>query len=449
MARYLAYTSPARGHLYPIVPTLEELRRRGHEVVVRTLASEVELLRNLGFEAAPIDPAIERREHADWRARTPIGALQDNLRVFFERALYDGPDLRRAIEDERPDVLLVDINTSGAMAVAETSGVPWATWCPFFLPIPSRDAPPFGLGLPPARGPLGRLRDRLLSPVLFGIYNRQAPELDAVRTELGAPPARGIEREMLRAPLMLYMTAEPFEYPRSDWPPSVRMVGPGIWDPPAKSPAWLEELKRPLILVTCSTEFQNDGKLARAALEALAGEDVSVVVTTAGVDPSTFTPSLNAHVERFVPHRPVLERAACVVCHGGMGITQKALAAGVPVCVVPFGRDQFDVARHVEVAGAGTRLPASRLRSDRLRNAVREAMSKKGGAERIASAFTSAGGPGAATEALEELLNDSSDKPSREQARRAARSGPPNPGKGGNMVPSGRKEVGGWHTYLP
>lgn len=420
MARYLAYTSPARGHLYPIVPTLEELRRRGHEVVVRTLASEVELLRELGFEVAPIDPAIERKEHADWRARTPIGALQDNLNVFFERARYDGPDLRRAIEEERPDALLIDINTSGAMAVAETSGMPWATWCPYFLPIPSRDAPPFGLGLPPARGPLGRLRDRLLSPVLFGIYNRLAPDLDAVRTELGAPPAHRIEREMLRAPLMLYMTAEQFEYPRSDWPPSVRMVGPGLWDPPAKSPAWLEELKRPLVLVTCSTEFQNDGKLAHAALEALAGEDVSVVVTTAGVDPSSFTPPPNAHVERFVPHRPVLERAACVVCHGGMGITQKALAAGVPVCVVPFGRDQLDVARHVEVADAGTRLPASRLRPDRLRSAVREAMGKKDGAERIAAAFASAGGPRAATEALEKLLNDPADKLEREQARQAA-----------------------------
>ena len=30
-----------------------------------------------------------------------------------------------------------------------------------------------------------------------------------------------------------------------------------------------------------------------------------------------------------------------------MGITQKALAAGVPVCAVPFGRDQFEVARRV------------------------------------------------------------------------------------------------------
>jgi MGT family glycosyltransferase len=420
MSRYLVYTSPARGHLYPVVPTLEELRRRGHEVVVRTLASEVGLLRDLGFEAGAIDPAIERKEHTDWRARTPIGALQDDLSVFFERARHDGPDLRLAIEEKRPDALLVDINTWGAMAVAETSGMPWATWCPYFLPIPSRDAPPFGLGLPPARGALGRLRDRLLTPVLLGIYNHLAPDLDAVRAELGAPPVQKIQRAMIRAPLMLYMTAEPFEYPRSDWPPSVRMVGPGIWDPTAKSPAWLEGIGRPLVLVTCSTEFQNDGKLVQTALEALAGEDVDVVVTTAGVDPSSFTPPPNARVARFVPHRPVLERAACVVCHGGMGITQKALAAGVPVCVVPFGRDQFDVARHVEVADAGTRLPASRLRPDRLRSKVREAMGKKDGAERMASAFASAGGPRAATDALEKLLNDSADKPRKEQARQPA-----------------------------
>jgi UDP:flavonoid glycosyltransferase YjiC (YdhE family) len=97
MARYLAYTSPARGHLYPIVPTLEGLRRRGHGVVVRTLASEVGLLRELGFEAEAIDPAIEREEHADWRARTPIGALRDNLHVF----LADKPGREQAPQSSR------------------------------------------------------------------------------------------------------------------------------------------------------------------------------------------------------------------------------------------------------------------------------------------------------------------------------------------------------------
>jgi MGT family glycosyltransferase len=406
MARILVYTSPARGHLYPIVPTLQELLRRGHEVVVRTLASEVELMRGMGFEAAAMDPAIERREIDDWQARTPIGSLQASLRGFFDRAHHDGPDLLRAIEEERPDALLVDINTWGAMAVAEKAGLPWATWCPYFLPVPSNDTPPFGLGLPPARGTLGRIRDRLLRPALFAMYNRQLPELNVARAELGAPPLRDIPSAMVRAPLMLYMTAEPLEYPRSDWPESIRMVGPGIWDPPAEPPAWLESLEKPLVLVTCSTEFQNDGKLAQTALEALADEDVNLVVTTAGVDPSNLTPPPNARVFKFLPHGPVLERAACIVCHGGMGITQKALASGIPVCVVPFGRDQLEVARHVEVAGAGTRLPATRLRPDRLRAAVREATSKKAGAERIAAAFARAGGPQAAAEALDGLVHE-------------------------------------------
>ena len=406
MVRYLVYTSPARGHLYPIVPTLEELRRRGHEVAVRTLASQVDLMRGLGFEAAAIDPAIERREIDDWRARTLVGALRASLRGFFDRAHHDGPDLLRAIEEENPDALLVDINTWGAMAAAENAGLPWATWCPYFLPVPSRDAPPFGLGLPPARGPLGRLRDRLLRPLLFGMYNRQLPELNAVRLDLGAPPLPDIPSAMVRAPLILYMTAEPFEYPRSDWPESVRMVGPGNWDPPAEPPDAPQDPQRPLVLVTCSTEYQNDGELARTALDALGAEDVDLVVTTAGVDPSQFAAPPNARVVKFLAHSAVLQHAACVVCHGGMGITQKALGAGVPVCVVPFGRDQLEVARHVELAGAGTRLPAGRLRPDRLRAAVRQAMDRKAGAERIATAFASAGGPRAAADELEGLTRD-------------------------------------------
>jgi UDP:flavonoid glycosyltransferase YjiC (YdhE family) len=65
MSRILVYTSPSRGHLYPLVPTLEALRARGHDVSVRTLASAVPLLQELGFEAAPVEPAAEQIENDD------------------------------------------------------------------------------------------------------------------------------------------------------------------------------------------------------------------------------------------------------------------------------------------------------------------------------------------------------------------------------------------------
>ena len=158
------------------------------------------------------------------------------------------------------------------------------------------------------------------------------------------------------------------------------------------------------MLVTTSSEFQNDDRLVTTALQALADEPVHVVATLPSGDPGAFAARPNAHVLPFTPHGPLLRRAACAITHGGMGATQKALAAGVPVCAVPFGRDQLEVARRVTVAGAGTRLNAARLRPDRLRDRVRAAMGMSEGAQRIAAAFKAAGGANAGANALERLL---------------------------------------------
>ena len=115
MARYLAYSTPARGHLYPIVPMLGELRRRGHTVVVRTLADEVDRMRGLGFAAAPIAAAIEARALDDWKAGSQTAkALAHAARTFIDRAQHEVPDLRAAIAAESPDALLIDVNAWGA-----------------------------------------------------------------------------------------------------------------------------------------------------------------------------------------------------------------------------------------------------------------------------------------------------------------------------------------------
>jgi len=405
MARYLAYTSPARGHLYPLVPTLDELRARGHDVAVRTLGSEVELMRDRGFDAAPIAPEIERIEHDDWKARTPVGANKRALRTFLRRAHAEVPDVRRAIDETRPDALIVDISTSGAAAVAEGGSLPWAQWLPYFTPLPSADAPPFGLGLRPRHDRLGRLRDRVVERVALRPLMREGiDDANELRASVGAAPLADLTELYHRAPVFLYYTAEPFEYPRSDWPPNYRMVGAGAWDPPAEAPEWLGEIDGGIVLVTCSSEFQGDRRLIETAVEALAGEDVFVVATAAGNDLEGVSVPANARVERYVPHAPILERAACVVCHGGMGITQKALAVGVPVCVVPFGRDQLEVAGHVKAAGAGTAVQPFRLNPRRLRQAVREATGMRAGAQRVAAGLARSGGAPAAADSLETLL---------------------------------------------
>ncbi|RKP51482.1 glycosyltransferase [Cohnella endophytica] len=411
MARILAYTSPARGHLFPLIPILDELNKRGHDIVLRTLVSQLELARSHGFDVAPIDNRIEAMPHDDYKARSARGGLQRAVSMFSARAEFDGFDLQQAIESARPDAVIVDVNCWGAVAAAEAWGGPWATFCPYPLALTSRDVPPFGPGLPPARGLLGRMRDRALKPLFVGTFEHiMLPPLNKVRERLGLAPVSNADDMFGRPPLLLYLTAEPFEYPRSDWPPNVVMVGPCAWDPPAEPPEWLAEIQRPIVLVTTSSEFQNDGRLIEAALDALSKENVHIIGTLPSQDSAAFRTSANASLVPFLPHGLVLDRAVCAITHGGMGATQKALTHGVPVCAVPFGRDQMEVARRVEVAGAGTRLPASRLSPDRLRVKVREAMMCAEGARRVSEGFTSAGGPFAAATAVEtRLLGRSSD----------------------------------------
>lgn len=405
MARILAYTSPARGHLFPLTPILDELSHRGHQIALRTLASQVPLMQSRGFDAAPINERVEEIELDDWRAHNQRESLARSVRGFCARAEFDAPDLRQAIAEERPDALLVDINSWGGLAAAEAWGGPWATFCPYPLALRSNDAPPFGPGFPPARGPLGRLRDRLLRPLVLGtIEKTMLPPLNGVRGNMGLTPLDAVDDMFRRPPLVLYLTAEPFEYPRSDWPDNIVMVGPCVWEPAQDPPQWLEEITRPIVLVTTSSEFQDDGRLVQAAFDALADEPVTVVATLPAGDATHIKTPANGRLERFTPHGALLDRAVCAITHGGMGATQKALARGVPVCAVPFGRDQFEVARRVEVAGAGTRLPANRLRPDRLRAKVREAMTKVEGARRVATAFAAAGGPVAAADAFEARL---------------------------------------------
>lgn len=405
--KILAYTSPARGHLFPLVPILDELAHRGHAIAIRTLSSQVALCAQRGFAAAPIAAGIEAIEHDDYLARTPPAKIKRAGAVFAARAPHEVDDLKGALAAEEPDVLLVDCMTWGAAAVADAWGGPWAQWFPYPLPLPSPDVPPFGPGLKPASGPLGRVRNRALGPLLLRPV-RQAflPPANSVRAAIGLTPFADVADMFTHTPLLLYMTAEPLEYHRSAWPPSVRMVGPCCWDPPADPPAWLHEVKRPIVLVSTSSEYQDDGKLVSTALEALASEDVEVVATTPAAKFQLAEVPANARLEPFAPHTPILARAAVAVTHGGAGATQKALAAGVPVCVVPFGRDQLEVARRVEVAGAGTRLPAHRLTPARLRAKIREAMAKRSGAQRVADGFTAAGGPPAAADAVEALAAD-------------------------------------------
>lgn len=231
------------------------------------------------------------------------------------------------------------------------------------------------------------------------------PRVSAIRVQLAVPPVTSVDGFMRRAPLLLAVGGEPFEYRHPGWPDVLHHIGACVFEPTETVTAgWIDDLDRPVVLVNTSSLRQADEPLGRIALHALADEDVHVVATFPAGIPTDLPRPDNATVCRFVPHTAVLEKAACAITHGGMGTTLKALDRGVPVCVVPFARDQAEVARRVEVAHCGTRLRAKKLTPARLRAKVRQAMTMADGARRVAAGFAATGGVARGADLIEQRL---------------------------------------------
>jgi len=405
VAVLLAYGSPALGHQIPISTLLSELRRRGHQVHLRTLAAGVAASREHGFCAEPVDPRIEAITGRDRAARNALDVLATTIDVLCRRAALEVDDLCRAIDQVRPDAVIVDANCWGAISLADASDIPWAVFSPFTPYLRSRGVPPFGPGLRPLPGIVGRMRDAQVRPIVTRLFDRRVlPRVNVIRQALGVPRVGSVDELMRRAPLLLAVGGEPFEYPHPDWGDSVHLIGACTPPQRVQAPEWLDDVERPIVLVSTSSVPQADVVLGVTALEALAEEPVHVVATFPAGVPDHLPTTANATVRRFVSHDAVLDRAVCAVTHGGMGTTVRALDRGVPVCVVPFARDQAEVARRAEVARCGTRLPAKRLTSERLRAKVREAMTMIDGAARVAAGFAATGGTGRGAALIEQHL---------------------------------------------
>lgn len=406
MAVILAYGSPALGHLLPAGALLAELAGRGHEVHARTMAGGVATMRAVGVHAEPVNPAIESIVGEDWRATNALGVLKLTIDVLCRRAALEVEDLRRAVSAVRPDAVIVDANCWGAMSAAEAADTPWLVFSPFTPYLRSRGVPPFGPGLRPLPGILGELRDASVRPIVRHLFDRpMVPRLNTIRANLGVSPVVSVDDFVRRAPLLLAVGGEPFEYPHPGWAGLVHHIGACVFEPAQPStPDWVVDINRPVVLVNTSSIRQPDAALGRIALRALADEPVHVVATfPAGIPPDLPRPA-NATICRFVPHGALLQRATCAITHGGMGTTLKALDCGVPVCVVPFARDQAEVARRVEVARCGTRLAAKSLTPARLRAKVRAAMTMTDGARRVAAGFAATGGVRRGAELIEQRV---------------------------------------------
>lgn len=272
-------------------------------------------------------------------------------------ALNVAAELRRA----PADIVAADYVLLGALAAAEVAGIPAAALVhKGYYPWPAPGAPPFGTGLQPAHGPMGRLRDAFYNAGSRRIYVRDGlPVHNRARAQLGLPPLRSPLEQYDRAARVLLLASRAFDFPIRRLPPNVRYVGTPFDDGPVPNwtSPWLADDSRPLVLVSLSTLPQGQGPVMQRILTALATLPVRALVTLGpALDPEGFSAPPNVMIESFVPHAAVLPEVAAMVTQCGLSSVMKALSFGVPLVCVPLISDQPDNAARVVAHGAGVRV---------------------------------------------------------------------------------------------
>lgn len=188
------------------------------------------------------------------------------------------------------------------------------------------------------------------------------------------------------ATLVLHSSDQEFDFGFDRLPAHHRYVGPLWWDPPGERPGYLDESGDPWVLVSLSSHTQDDLPIARAALAALRSLPVRTLLTAGAHADADLGPlPANARVVGYAPHSAVLERAALMVSHAGHGSVMRALWHGVPMVLVPWGRDQRGVAARAERLGVAAVIPRADLATESLEAAARRVLADHSVAERLAA----------------------------------------------------------------
>ena len=365
MSRHYLFTMwDGAGTVPPELSVARALIERGHLVTVLgdpTLEPEATAA-GADFRPWREAPHLKSRRPEDDYLRDFECDGPPELIALMCRELICGPasayaaETTAAIGELRPDAVVSSAFLLGPMIAAEAAGLPVVAQFANIYPLPAPGLPPFGPGFAPARNDEERTMHAAIGQEVGALWGAHLEPLNAARAEFGLPPLSGVWEQLDRADRVLVLSSSEFDFP-AQLPDNVRYVGPRL-DDPAWATDWTAPAgDEPLVLASLSTFNQDQADVLRRIVDALGALPVRGVVTTGhAVDPADLPSPANVQVVHAAPHNAILPHAAAVITHGGHGTLIKALAADVPVLVLPMGRDQLDNAARVSERGVGLRL---------------------------------------------------------------------------------------------
>jgi MGT family glycosyltransferase len=395
--KILIASTPATGHLNPLLAIGRILIAEGHEVAVLTGTSLRGRVEGIGTKFRPL-PAGADFDSQDILEVVPelknIPPGPEWLRVAIERIFVDSiphqhQGLQQTLRDFPADVIVGDDMFFGVlpMLLGPRSNRPPIVLCGTSILHWHRDdgAPTFA-GLPPATtkmqrdeyAAIAREHDRTVDQPVALRVNRILKDLGV--GPLSVPVFASVVE---LADAYMQLTVPSFEFPRNNVPPAVRFIGtPPLIPNQAPLPPWADELdgSRKVVLVTQGTVANhNFGLLVAPTLAALANESDLLVVVTAGGRPPEAIPGpipANARLASYLPFEWLLPKVDVLVTNGGYGSVNQAMSFGIPLVTAGLTEDKADVNARVAWSGVGINLATNEPTPQALREAVRTVLDK-------------------------------------------------------------------------
>ncbi|WP_407530985.1 glycosyltransferase [Methylobacterium oryzisoli] len=408
--KVLLCSTPATGHLNPLLAIARMLTSEGHEVAVLSGTAFRDRVEAAGARFLPL-PGRADIDGRDLLAVVPELAITSPgpewLRIAMERIFVDRvPDQHRGLLDALQafpaKVVIGDDMFFGVLPLllGPRAERPAIILCGTSILHCSREdkAPPF-LGLHPAQTPGQREEyGRIAQEHAAAVDEPVARRLNGVLAELGLPAlSMTLFDSVVRlADTYLQLSVPGFEFPFV-LPPTVTFVGAlPIVPNQAPLPPWVADLDgtRRVVLVTQGTVANHDfGLLVGPTLAALAREpDILTVVTAGGrgLDAIPGPIPANARLAAYLPFEWMLPRTDVMVTNGGYGSVNQALSQGVPLVAAGLTEDKADVNARIAWSGAGIDLRTNNPAPEMIRRAVRTVLaepSHRRHARRLAEEF--------------------------------------------------------------
>jgi MGT family glycosyltransferase len=387
-------TTPAPGHVNPMLGIARILQAEGHEVVAFTGSAFKDRIESSGSGFRPIAPSADQDLVDPFSKYPELKTLPPGLellRVVIERLFIDTipaqhEGLQQVLRQVRPDVVMGDDCFLGLLPMLlgpRSKRPPIVCFGTSILHWPREDGAPEFLGLPPPvtlaerskYAAIAEEHDNVVNQPLARRLNHWFAIMGLAR--LSTPP---FETQVKRADAYLQLTVPSFEFPRI-LPGSIRFVGTlPIIPNQAPLPPWADELDgtRKVVLVTQGTVANHDfNLLVGPTLAALANEPDLLVIVTAGGGPVEAIPGpipANARLASYLPFEWILPKADVFVTNGGYGSVNQAMSYGVPLVSAGLTEDKADVNARVGWSGVGIDLKTNTPTPQMLRDAVRRVL---------------------------------------------------------------------------